>query len=226
MLDPSQTNKVSFRPLVGHASKGRGVADFKILLYNSEILKKLRKGERMKYLVILLYLTAIVTANVVTAGTNPIQLGIFIIPAGSFIIGATFILRDFVQIYVGRRTVYILIIMAMILSGVTSYLLGDGLWITFASVLTFLVSETTDTEIYTRLKFPFYLRVMYSGIVGGFLDSIIFVVVGLSPLGANFIPWNAVIYAILGQIIVKTVVQLLASGVIRLALNKRLERFN
>lgn len=174
----------------------------------------------MKYLVILLYLLAIVTANVVTAGTKPIQIGLFLIPAGTFIIGATFILRDFVQMYIGRKYVYLLIFIAMVLSAVSSYLLDDVLWVTFASVLTFLVSETTDTEIYTRLKFPFFMRVMYSGIVGGFLDSIIFVVVGLSPLGANFIPWNAVGYAIIGQIVVKTIVQLLASGVIRFSIHK------
>ena len=47
-------------------------------------------------------------------------------------------------------------------------------------------------------------RVFYSGIVGGFLDSVIFVVIGLSPLGANFLPWEAVPAAIVGQIIVKT----------------------
>lgn len=139
---------------------------------------------------------------------------------GLFIIGATFILRDFVQMYVGRKYVYLLIFTAMIFSGVTSYILGDSLWITFASILTFLVSETTDTEIYTRLKLPFYMRVVYSGVVGGILDSVIFVIIGLSPLGANFIPWNAVGYAIMGQILVKTLVQLIASGVIRFTFNK------
>lgn len=174
----------------------------------------------MKYFVLICYLLAIVSANVVTAGTQPIQIGLFIIPAGSFIIGATFILRDIVQNYIGRKHVYLLILLAMILSALTSYLLGDVLWITFASVLTFLVSETTDTEIYTRLKLPFSLRVLYSGVVGGFLDSIIFVVVGLSPLGANFIPWNAVGYAILGQIVVKTLIQLVASGAIRIFFKK------
>lgn len=190
----------------------------KLLLYNDK--KYEGKGEEMKYFVLICYLLAIVSANVVTAGSQPIQFGLFIIPAGTFIVGATFILRDLVQNYIGRKQVYLLIFLAMVLSAVTSYSLGDQLWITFASVLTFLVSETTDTEIYTRLKLPFSLRVLYSGIVGGFLDSIIFVVVGLSPLGANFIPWNAVGYAILGQIIVKTLIQLIASGGIRLFLNK------
>ncbi|WP_149847114.1 VUT family protein [Paenibacillus sp. 37] len=171
-------------------------------------------------MVIILYLASIVTANVVTAGTSPFQIGLFLIPAGSFIIGATFILRDFVQMYIGRKFVYFLILIALILSAGTSYLLGDGLWVTFASVLTFLISETTDTEIYTRLKLPFFKRVMYSGIVGGLLDSVIFVVVGLSPLGANFIPWNAVGYAIVGQIIVKTLVQLVATGIIRFSFKK------
>ncbi|MNE18569.1 hypothetical protein D3C80_1116120 [compost metagenome] len=174
----------------------------------------------MKRFVILLYLSAIITANVITAAINPIQIGLFIIPAGSFVIGATFILRDFVQMYKGRKFVYLLIVISMILSGATSYLLGDSLWITFASIVTFLVSETTDTEIYTRLKFPFFVRVMYSGIVGGILDSVIFVVIGLSPLGANFIPWNAVIFAIIGQIVVKTIMQLLGAGIIRFSLSR------
>ncbi|MFT9597765.1 MAG: VUT family protein, partial [Mesobacillus sp.] len=57
------------------------------------------------------------------------------------------------------------------------------------------------------LKLPMSWRVFYSGLVGGLLDSIIFVVIGLSPIGANFLPWEAVPAAILGQIIVKTVIQ-------------------
>jgi queuosine precursor transporter len=168
----------------------------------------------IKYIVILFYLLAIISANVVTAGTKPLHIGLFLIPAGTFIIGATFILRDFVQRFIGRKKTYLTIIVAMLLSGVTSFTLGDTLWITVASVLTFLVSETSDTEIYTRLKMPLAWKVAYSGIVGGILDSIIFVIIGLSPLGANFLPWNGVVYAVAGQIIVKVLVQIIAAGFI------------
>ena len=42
--------------------------------------------------------------------------------------------------------------------------------------------------------------------------SSVFVMVGLSPLGAGFIPWGAVPMAIIGQIIVKTVMQLIGVG--------------
>lgn len=55
-----------------------------------------------------------------------------------------------------------------------------------ASALSFVIAETADTEIYTRLKLPMAWRVFYSGIVGGLFDSVIFVIVGLSPLGAGF----------------------------------------
>lgn len=169
----------------------------------------------IKYLTILAYLIAITVSNVVTAGISPFFFGPFIIPAGTFIIGATFIFRDFVQNYVGRQNTYFLITVAMILSAVTSFVLGDTLWIVFASILTFAISETTDTEIYSRLKLPIHWRVAYSGVVGGILDSIIFVIVGLSPLGANILPWNAVLLAIVGQVIVKTIIQLLAAVIVR-----------
>lgn len=55
------------------------------------------------------------------------------------------------------------------------------------------------------------IRVLYSGIVGGMLDSAIFVVIGLSPLGAGFLPWGAVPFAILGQALVKTIIQGIAA---------------
>ncbi|WP_239616468.1 VUT family protein [Cohnella mopanensis] len=165
---------------------------------------------------IVLYLLAITSANVVTASLAPIQLGYLIIPAGSFLIGATFIFRDLVQNAIGRKYTYGIIAAAMILSVATSYYLGDTLWIVGASALTFLFSETTDTEIYTRLKLPMSLRVLYSGIVGGVVDSVVFVIIGLSPLGAGFLPWNLVGYAIAGQIAVKIIMQLMAAIIIQL----------
>ncbi|TQR16505.1 VUT family protein [Psychrobacillus soli] len=157
---------------------------------------------------ILFYLLSIVTANVVTAAFAPLQLGMFIVPMGTLLIGATFIFRDLVQNKYGRAKTYLFIIIALGLSALVSFMLGDTLLIVVASALSFVVAETADTEIYTRLKLPMAWRVFYSGLVGGFLDSVIFVVIGLSPLGANFLPWEAVPFAILGQIIVKTVIQM------------------
>jgi len=160
---------------------------------------------------ILFYLLSIVIANVVTAAFAPFHFGMFIVPMGTLLIGATFIFRDLVQNKYGRKKTYLFIITALILSAVVSFLLGDTLLIVVASALSFVVAETADTEIYTRLKLPMAWRVFYSGIVGGFLDSAIFVVIGLSPLGANILPWEAVPAAILGQIIVKTIIQMIGA---------------
>lgn len=156
---------------------------------------------------IFLYLVSIITANVITAAFAPLHLGMFIVPMGTLLIGATFIFRDLVQNKYGRAKTYMFIGAALILSALVSFILGDTLQIVFASALSFAVAETTDTEIYTRLKLPMSWRVFYSGVVGGLLDSIIFVIIGLSPLGANFLPWEAVPAAIIGQIIVKTIIQ-------------------
>ncbi|MGX9134385.1 VUT family protein [Rummeliibacillus sp. JY-2-4R] len=164
------------------------------------------------------YLCAIVLANVITASFAPLQLGVFIIPYGSFLIGATFILRDLVQNKYGKKTTYLFIGLALLLSAISSYLLGDTLWIVFASAVSFAISETTDTEIYSRIKSSISMRILYSGIVGGILDSTVFVILGLSPIGAGFVPWDAVWMAILGQIIIKIIMQFL--GVLVLQFTK------
>lgn len=163
---------------------------------------------------IIFYLASIITANVVTAAFAPFQLGAFIIPMGTFLIGSTFIFRDLVQNKYGRKKTYLFIAMALVLSALVSLLLGDTLLIVLASAISFAIAETTDTEIYTRLKLPMKLRVLYSGLIGGLLDSVIFVVIGLSPLGANFLPWEAVPAAILGQVIVKSIFQIIGASLL------------
>lgn len=160
---------------------------------------------------IFLYLISIVIANVVTARFAPLNLGVFIVPMGTLFVGATFIFRDLVQNKYGRKKTYFFIFTALILSAVVSYMLGDTLMIVAASALSFVIAETADTEIYSRLKLPIAWRVFYSGIVGGLLDSGIFIILGLSPLGAGFLPWEAVPAAILGQVIVKTIVQMIGA---------------
>src|SRR5690606_15115055 len=174
---------------------------------------------------ILLYLLSIVTANVVTAAFAPLQLGMFIVPMGTLLIGATFIFRDLVQNKYGRKKTYLFIGAALVLSALVSFLLGDTLLIVVASALSFMVAETADTEIYTRLKLPMAWRVFYSGIVGGLLDSAIFVIIGLSPLGAGFLTWDAVPAAILGQVTVKTIIQMIGAIILGRVLVIREKRF-
>lgn len=160
---------------------------------------------------ILLYLVSIVTANVVTARFAPLEFSMFIVPMGTLFVGATFIFRDLVQNKYGRAKTYLFIFIALLLSGAVSFSLGDTLMIVAASALSFAIAETADTEIYTRLKLPMGWRVFYSGLVGGLLDSVVFVIVGLSPIGAGFLPWEAIPAAIVGQVIVKTIIQMLGA---------------
>lgn len=171
----------------------------------------------MKIVYIASYLLAIVIANVATASFAPFKAGAFIVPAGTVLIGVTFVLRDLVQQAVGRRNAYLAIAAALILSAASSFLLGDTLWIVFASAVTFLFSETADTEIYTRLKLPLAWKVFYSGLAGGLLDSAIFVIIGLSPVGAGFLTWNEVAFAVLGQSTVKVFMQMIGAWVISVA---------
>lgn len=164
---------------------------------------------------IAIYLLSIVLANVITARFAPFEIGPLIIPYGTLFIGLTLVMRDMVQNRFGRLRTYILIAIALMLSALSSYLLGDELWVVFASTLSFIISETADTEIYTRFKIPFVRRVLYSGVVAGFLDSAVFVIIGIGPLGLQFVPWELVPYAILGQWIAKVVMQLIVAGGIR-----------
>jgi queuosine precursor transporter len=169
---------------------------------------------------ILLYLISIIAANVVTAKFAPLTLGVFIVPMGTLLIGATFIFRDLVQNQYGRSKTYVFIGIALLLSALVSYLLGDTLLIVLASALSFAIAETSDTEIYSRLKLPMAWRVFYSGLVGGLLDSVIFVIIGLSPIGAGFLPWEAVPFAIAGQVIFKTIIQAIGAIILNVIHNQ------
>lgn len=173
---------------------------------------------------IFFYLLSIVIANVVTAKFAPLQIGLFIVPMGTLFVGGTFIFRDLVQNKYGRAKTYLFIVTALVLSALVSFLLGDTLLIVVASALSFVIAETADTEIYSRLKLPMAWRVFYSGIVGGFLDSVVFIIVGLSPLGAGFLPWEAVPAAIFGQIIVKTIIQMLGALILGQSQRVKLSR--
>ena len=161
-----------------------------------------------------LYLLLIAAANLLTAKFDPLVLanGTLIVPVGSLFAGAVFVLRDMVQMKHGRRKTYATILWAAALSAVLSVGLGDTAHVAVASVAAFFASEAADTEIFSRLRSSIVARVLLSGVVGGCVDSILFVLLGLSPLGAGMIPWAAVPSAVLGQMLVKVGVQIATAG--------------
>lgn len=161
---------------------------------------------------ITLYIAAIVAANVITARTTPADIGPFLVTWGTWIVGVTFVLRDLMQLAIGRAWCYAVIAVALVISAGASVLLGDTLAITAASAMAFAVSEALDTEIFTRLRARIPTRIALSGITASVLDSAIFATIGLSPLWSGFVPWSALPNLILGQVIVKGVLQLLAAG--------------
>ena len=156
---------------------------------------------------VFLYVVAILAGNWLSSAFIPISIGPFLVSPGTFTIGFTFILRDLVQYEFGRKKTYAFICSALILSLIQSVIMGQGLPIVVASAVAFTVSETTDTEIYTRLKLPSHWRVWWSGFVGGILDSAVFIVLGLSSVGMNFMPWSVVPMAIVGQSLIKVLMQ-------------------
>ena len=167
-------------------------------------------------MIVFLYVAAILAGNWLSSMFAPVNIGPFLVSLGTFTIGATFILRDLVQQKHGRFGAYVLIFISLGLSVITSLALKNGLPVVFASAVAFLVSETTDTEIYTRLKLPTHWRVWWSGFVGGILDSAVFIVLGLSPWGMGFMPWSVVPMAIIGQSLIKLTMQAVGASMVKI----------
>ena len=164
---------------------------------------------------ILVYFILIILANVLTAKFAPIHVGTLVITVGSFFVGANFVARDFVQLKYGRRIAYFAIFGALLTSGLCSYFLNDPVTIAVASAITFLLSETADTEIFTRLKQNILKRVWVSGLVSLLIDSVVFILIGLSPLFSNIIPWEYVGWAIISQVLIKGVSLLACCALIK-----------
>lgn len=165
----------------------------------------------------LLYLAAIAAANIITAHTVPLALGPFLVTWGTLAAGATFILRDLVQVEYGRRVAYAVIGAGLIVAAVTSAVLGDTLAVVVGSAAAFAVGESFDTEVFSRMRAGVAARVAVSGLVGGTLDTVVFVVVALSPLWSGFVPWDKVPNAILGVVLVKAAMQFVGAGLWALA---------
>jgi len=150
------------------------------------------------------YVATIIAANVLTAKYAPwFVLGIAITP-GTWLIGPSFVERDLVQLAYSKSAAYACVVVALGVNFAMSRHYGDLAWITFASACAFAISAVIDTEAFTRLRRRLPERVAVSGVGAGLLDSIVFVIVGLSPLTTGIVAWGDVWRVIVAQVIVKS----------------------
>lgn len=133
-----------------------------------------------------LYLACIVGANwlISTVGLVPVGFGL-VAPAGVYLVGLSFLLRDMTQDALGRRAV----IVAILLGAALSALLSPAL--ALASGAAFLLSETADMLVYTPLKARSWVgAVVASNTVGLIVDSVIFLLLAFGSL--QFLPGQVV----------------------------------
>lgn len=95
-----------------------------------------------------------------------------LLPSALWVVAISFVLRDIVQITLGREAAWLAIAVGTALSIV----LADPIF-AVASGLAFAVSESFDSAIFTPLanRGRFILGVTLSGYVAGFVDSALFV---------------------------------------------------
>ena len=148
----------------------------------------LRRGSRMKYLVVSAYLACIPLANwlISNVGTTcvpngpclvPVGFGL-LAPSGVFVIGLALVLRDFVQRHLGPD----LTITAILAGAALSAIVAPPALV-LASTASFLLSELADMGVYTPLRERrLALAVLASGLVGAIVDSAVFLLLAFGDL--------------------------------------------
>jgi uncharacterized PurR-regulated membrane protein YhhQ (DUF165 family) len=100
--------------------------------------------------------------------TIPVGFG-YAAPSGVLMIGLAMFLRDLVQNTYGKKTTVIAIAVGVLIS----YFVNPA--VATASAIAFALGETADFFVYTKLKEKTLAgAVAFSGIVGGFIDSFVF----------------------------------------------------
>jgi len=148
------------------------------------------------------YIGSIVIANWATStfGLVPAGFGL-LVTAGTYAAAAALILRDGVQVYLGK-----LAVVASIAAGIAlSYLLADP-FIAVASAVAFAASEVVDWGVFSKVRGrSIALAVLASSIVAAPVDTVLFLWI------AGF---DLTFEAVAGQVIVKTAMALIAAAVI------------
>ena len=125
------------------------------------------------------FVACVAMANILTGNYGMVPVGFGLMAtAGTYLAGATFVLRDVVDDLLGKRAVFLLIAVGAIISA-----FGGAGQIAVASAVAFAVGEIADYAIYRPLRKRGYVRAaVASNIVGAFVDTILFLWIAGFPI--------------------------------------------
>jgi hypothetical protein len=129
-----------------------------------------------------LYIATVLGANAAIQqwGVVPIGFG-YMAPAAVYFVGLALVLRDAVQVWLGKGWM----LAALAVASVLSYLVADP-HVATASALAFLSSELIDFALFTWIAPRWSRAVFVGGIMGALVDSVIFLSVAFGSLA--FLP--------------------------------------
>lgn len=156
----------------------------------------------------LTYIACTVLANFTLDSFLPVG-SFFLVNVGTLFFGVTFTQRDRVHAF-GRGPVYAMIGVAAVANVVAALALGTPLRYVAVSMMSILLSETADTEVYQRLlKRRWLTRVLSSNAVSAPLDTIVFTLFAFVGEPFATVTWLARV--ILTDVVVKFVSGLAAA---------------
>ena len=75
-----------------------------------------------------------------------------------------------------------------------------------ASGVAFVAGQFATKSLYNFTKHS-----LISSMIGSMIDAIIWIFLGLSPIGIGSVPWDMFIFAVAGQVIIQFIMQWLAN---------------
>lgn len=177
-----------------------------------------------------MYIALVVVANLVTIFYKPTILLGLVVPPSSWFMGFTFLLINLISKYESKRFTGSLIWIGLGLTSLICFAQSLPQSIVVASGLAFITSQWLSNFLYkywTTKTNPYGLHPNYSWInpaasfIGSTMDATIWIILGLSPLGIGSVSWIEVPLAVLGQVIVQGILQLVASKFLQRVERKR-----
>lgn len=157
----------------------------------------------------MLYIALIVISNMVTIWFKPISIGPILVPPSSWFMGFTFLLINLISTKESKLWTSSLIWVGLGITSSICFTQQLSQSIVIASGVAFIVSQYISNLLFDNFKKGYndsFLNFICSSL-GSLIDAALWIVLGLSPLGIGSVLWSGVIWAILGQVIVQSILQ-------------------